>query len=174
MFVSFGRKRLGCIQTGEKTVVTAAIVSMLFVSLFCVGCKKKAPPKAPELESVITNRMNDASYLKALDQNRQTQLAQAAARHVVVTQMQACIKRVKATLKADADEAALKAALAVDREWHVEEQQKWHQIPKVYLGNHLQYHTHIELMAQTLLLHNHLLLHPHLEGKKNNTYVKPI
>ena len=48
---------------------------------------------------------------------RDEQAVKAGERTVIVTQMQACIERVKATLPKDADEAALKAALAKDDEW---------------------------------------------------------
>lgn len=94
------------------------MVSIAFVCLFAVGCKKKGPVqvKAP-LESVITNRMSDAAYVDSLRKNREEQTVKASERSVVVTQMQACIERVKATLPKDADEATLKAALAQDESW---------------------------------------------------------
>ncbi|MEI7901466.1 MAG: hypothetical protein WCK89_14545 [bacterium] len=92
---------------------------MAFVCLFLAGCKKRPPldAKAPLLESVLTNRMHDAAYLGALKKNREVQTVKAGERNVIVTQMQACIERVKATLPKDADEATLKAALAKDAEW---------------------------------------------------------
>lgn len=93
-------------------------VSIAFVCLFSAGCKKRSPVqvKAP-LESVITNRMNDVAYLSALQKSREAQTVEATKRSVIVTQMQACVERVKATLPKDADEAALKAALAKDEAW---------------------------------------------------------
>jgi len=99
------------------------MVSIVFIGLFSTcfysaGCKKRTPivVKAP-LESVYTNRMNDAAYVGALQTNCAKQTAKAGERSVIVIQMQACIERVKATLPKDADEAALKAALAKDDEW---------------------------------------------------------
>jgi hypothetical protein len=92
---------------------------MVLTCLFSAGCKKKTAQDESEasLESVITNRMNDAAYLEALRKNREEQTAKAGERHVVVTQMQACIERVRATLPKEADDAVLKAALAKDEEW---------------------------------------------------------
>ncbi len=106
------------IHEKQGTLVCWAMVSMAFLCLFPLGCKKRAPivGKAPQ-ESVFTNRMNDAAYVGALQKNRDEQAVKAGERTVIVTQMQACIERVKATLPKDADEAALKAALAKDDEW---------------------------------------------------------
>lgn len=94
------------------------MVSTALLCLFPAGCKKKTPVavKAP-LESVVTNRMNDAAYLGSLRNNREEQKAKAAERNALGAQMQACVARVKATLPQDADEAALKAALAKDEAW---------------------------------------------------------
>lgn len=99
-------------------MVFVAMVSIAFVCLFSTGCKKRVPvaSRAP-LESVFTNRMNDAAYLATLQTNRVAQSAKAGERNVIVSQMQAHIERVKATLPEDADEATLKAALAKDEEW---------------------------------------------------------
>ncbi len=99
-------------------VFGCAMVSMAFVCLLAAGCKKRPPVEvhAP-LASVLTNRMNDAAYLGALKQNRQEQTVKAAERNVIVTQMQAIIARVKGTLPQDADDEALKAALAKDEAW---------------------------------------------------------
>lgn len=106
-----------------------AIVSTVFMTLFASGCKKKAAPEsigpAPKkLESVYTNRMNDAAYVDALRNNRQEQSLEAKERHEVAVRIQACQERVKASLPADADEAALKAALARDPEWQKLDAQK--------------------------------------------------
>lgn len=111
---------MDCAHDRVGTVALWVIVSMAFVCLFSSGCKKKrvpAVPKAP-LASVYTNRMNDAVYLGALQTNRLEQSLKAGERSVIVTQMLAYSERVKATLPKDADEAALKAALAKDEGWH--------------------------------------------------------
>ena len=111
------------------------IVSMVFACLFSSGCKKRAPvvavvDKAP-LESVVTNRMSDVAYLGDLKKNRAQQTAKAAERSVIVAQMEACIARTKATLPKDADEAALKAALAKDEGWRKLEAQNAQAIEEI-------------------------------------------
>lgn len=98
-----------------------AIVSISFMVFFAAGCKKKVETQGalPEkkLESVFTNRMNDAAYVEALRKNRTEQGLLAKERFAVMTQLKACQDRVKAALPANADEAVLKAALARDPEW---------------------------------------------------------
>ena len=109
-------------QSRRTAVVCMAIVSIVFTALFAAGCKKKAAEKivgpAPkQLESVITNRMNDVVYLEVLQSNRVTQSVQANERYRLAAQLKACEERVKAALPAGADEAAVKAAWARDPEW---------------------------------------------------------
>lgn len=97
----------------------AVAVSIVFVCLVAAGCKKKGPPKgsALPLESVVTNRMNDAAYLDGLKKNRAEQTQVAAARAKVTARIDACKARVKAALPAGADEAAFQAALEKDQAW---------------------------------------------------------
>ena len=116
LFLSW--KRMDGIHDRAETMVLWAMVSIAFIGLFSAGCKKRSPAevKAP-LAEVITNRMNDAAYLDTLKNSRDVQMAKAAERNVIVAQMRAYSERVKATLPKDADEAALKAALAKDEGW---------------------------------------------------------
>lgn len=103
------------------TAKTIVVVSISFTVLFAAGCKKKAEvkPDVPErkVESVYTNRMNDATYLDALRKNRSEQGLQAKELSEVMKQLRACQDRVRAALPAKVDAAALKAALAADPEW---------------------------------------------------------
>jgi type IV secretory pathway VirB10-like protein len=119
MFAFLGRKRMGCIQNKIEPAIFAVALSMVFVCLVASGCKKKVKPTVPAapLESVITNRMNDPAYLDTLKKNRDEQTRVANARAGVSKQIEACKARVKASLPEQADEAALKAALAKDQEW---------------------------------------------------------
>jgi PBP1b-binding outer membrane lipoprotein LpoB len=98
-----------------------ATVSIVFMALVAAGCKKKtvAPvvEAKPQLESVYTNRMNDAAYVESLRSNRVAQSVQANERHVLTQQLKVCRERVRAALPADAGEAALTNALARDPEW---------------------------------------------------------
>jgi hypothetical protein len=96
----------------------AVAVSIVFVCLVVAGCKKGSPkgPAVP-LESVVTNRMNDAAYLDRLKKNRAEQTQVAAARAKVTAGIDACKARVKEALPADADEAAFQAALEKDQAW---------------------------------------------------------
>lgn len=103
-------------------MVCMAVVSTVFMTLFAAGCKKKVVensigPAPKKLESVYTNRMNDAAYVEALHSNRVTQSVQAKERHALAALIKACEERVKAALPPGADEAAFKAALARDPEW---------------------------------------------------------
>jgi Skp family chaperone for outer membrane proteins len=105
----------------HRTPITTygLVVSIALVCLLSAGCKKRTPVtavKAP-LESVITNRMNDAAYVETLRQNRKEQADKALERSAITAQMQACGERVKATLPKGAGEDALKAALAKDEAW---------------------------------------------------------
>lgn len=116
LFLSW--KRRGCHAHRAPITTYGFMVSMALVCLFSAGCKKRTPAtgKAP-LASVITNRMNDAAYVGTLKQNREEQAEKALERNAITALMQACGERVKATLPKDADEAALKAALAKDEAW---------------------------------------------------------
>jgi len=104
-----------------NAMIGVVIVSTVIVGLMCAGCKKRsvspAPSAAPELEPVVTNRMSDVSYIKALDQVRKAQLAKATERSAIVDKMKSHLERVRASLPAGADDAAVKAALAKDGEW---------------------------------------------------------
>lgn len=122
MFVILGCNRMWNAQSSRTAVVCMAIVSIVFAALFTAGCKKKVVensvgPAPKKLESVITNRMNDAAYLGSLHSNRVAQSVQANERQRLAVQIQACEERVKAALPAGSDEAAIKAAWARDPEW---------------------------------------------------------
>jgi len=102
----------------------ARIVSMLFVCVLAVaaGCKRRAGQgeekgAEPALETVITNRMQDPAYVKALVENRREQTQAAAARAVVVEKMEAMIAEVRASLPPGADDEAVKKELAKRPEW---------------------------------------------------------
>ena len=118
MFVFLGCNRMWSGASKYSAMVCMAIVSIVFAGLISSGCKKTAEPKLePKLEPVFTNRMNDVAYLETLKESRTVQGEQARARQSVSRQMKACEARVKATLPAGADAAALKAKLAGDPEW---------------------------------------------------------
>ncbi len=104
----------------------ARTVSMLFVCLLTVmaGCKRRAgqgegqgQSTEPVLETVITNRMQDPVYVKALVESRREQTQAAAARSVVVEKMEAMIAEARASLPPGADDEAVKKELAKRPEW---------------------------------------------------------
>lgn len=111
---------MGCLEKKAEIAVRWAAVSMAFVCLVVAGCKRKAvvtqASPAPLL-SVITNRMNDATYVNALQANRSEQSNKAKQQVDVSRQLQVCVRRVQATLATGADESVLKAALSNDQEW---------------------------------------------------------
>lgn len=115
--------RVGCVAQKTEAVLCAVSVSMLFVCCLVLfsGCKRrKAPEKevaAPALEVVVTNRMDDSAYRKALSDNQLAQTQLAAERSVVVDQMKKLIAEARAGLPADADDEAVKAELAKHSEW---------------------------------------------------------
>ena len=121
MSLFFCMERTCWARNWAMKVVCGAMVSMAFVCLFSCGCKKKvkppAVPAAPVLELVLTNRLNDTAYLGALQKNRDEQMVKARARYEIAQQVKASVERVKATLPKEADEAAVKDALAKDAEW---------------------------------------------------------
>jgi hypothetical protein len=102
---------------------------MLFASCVAVlsGCKRRQAPEgetpSPALEVVITNRMQDPVYRKALDDNRREQTRQAAERHVVVSQMEKLIAEARAALPPGADDEAVKAELEKRPEWKALEEE---------------------------------------------------
>lgn len=113
-----------CLKKEIVTAVYGTAVSMVFVCLLAAGCGKRTEGEATEttgsgLERVVTNRMQDATYRKALDQNRQEQSQKAFERNEIVKKMEACISRARATLPAGADDKAVKAVLEKDPEWKV-------------------------------------------------------
>ncbi len=110
---------MGCIRRGIGFGVLAAAVSIVFVCFWSVGCKRKPAVSGPAvpLESVITNRANDAAYLDTLKKNRADQTKIAAQRAEVSRKMDACRERVRSSLPAEAEEAAINAALEKDQEW---------------------------------------------------------
>ena len=105
----------------------ARTVSMLFVCMLTVmaGCKRRAgqgegqgeQSTEPVLETVITNRMQDPVYVKALVESRREQTQAAAARSVVVEKMEAMIAEARASLPPGADDEAVKKELAKRPEW---------------------------------------------------------
>ena len=103
----------------------ARTVSMLFMCVLAVaaGCKRRADKGLGEqsaesaLEAVITNRMQDPAYVKALVESRREQTQAAAARSVVVEKMEAMIAEVRASLPPGADDEAVKKELAKRPEW---------------------------------------------------------
>lgn len=121
MFNIRREKRMGCIHDRADGAWKRVVVSTVLLCLFSAGCKKKAvppaAPAAPALESVITNRLNDAAYLEALQKNREEQKGIARARYEIAQQLKVCVERVKATLPKEADEATLKEALSKDETW---------------------------------------------------------
>ena len=124
-------KLRSCVMSKRVAMVCMAIVSMAFIGVLAPGCKKRAMPAeapsaaaaAPRLESVVTNRMLDAAYRKALDRNRQEQGKAALARHQIVEKMEALVAQARAALPAGADNAAVKAELAKNPEWQALEAQ---------------------------------------------------
>ena len=95
----------------------------VFVALLMVvmtsGCRRRAQlvePVAAKPE-VITNRMADATYVRALKENQVWQRQKAQERNKIVAQMQVLLEKAKATLPADANNEALKAELAKDPAW---------------------------------------------------------
>ena len=120
MIIFFEGKRLGLKQHLVHTMIGTIVVSTVFSCLFLAGCKKRARPQkeAPVvLESVYTNRANDAVYIESLDQNRRVQIAKAKGIRAAMDEMNAYRERVKVALPAGSDEAALSAALAKDETW---------------------------------------------------------
>jgi hypothetical protein len=116
----FEGKRLGLKQHLVHTMIGAIVVSTVFSCLLSLGCKKRARPQkeAPAaLESVYTNRADDAAYMASLDQNRRMQVAKAKGIREAMAEMNAYRERVKASLPAGSDEAVLLAALAKDEAW---------------------------------------------------------
>jgi len=99
------------------TLVLWTMVSMVFVCFWGAGCKKRSGGGKGSVQSVITNRMDDAAYRKTLDENRKVQTAKAGERSVVVEQMKALVEQAKAKLPAGADDEAVKAFLAKDEAW---------------------------------------------------------
>ena len=113
-----------CVANRFGWMVRVTILSMAFISLLMAGCKKRtAAEAAPSvskgagLESVITNRMQDPTYRKALDLNRLEQGKKASKRNKIVEKMEPMIAKARASLPAGADEAAVKAELAKNPEW---------------------------------------------------------
>ena len=120
MIIFFDGKRLEFKRHLVHTVIGVIVVSTVFSCLFLVGCKKRARPQkeAPVvLENVYTNRADDAAYLESLDQNRRVQIVKAKGIRAATDEMKAYKVRIKATLPAGSDEAALLAALAKDEAW---------------------------------------------------------
>ena len=123
-------KHRSCVINKRATVVSMTIVSMVFMGFLLNGCKKRTVPAeslsasaASRLESVVTNRMKDATYRKALDQNRQEQGKAAFARNQIVEKMEALVAQARAALPAGADSEAVKAELAKNPEWQALEAQ---------------------------------------------------
>ena len=123
-------KQKNCVVNKRATMVCMTTVSMVFMVFLLVGCKKRTVPAetpsvsaAPRLESVVTNRMKDATYRKALDQNRQEQGKAAFARNQIVEKMEALVAQARAALPAGADSEAVKAELAKNPEWQALEAQ---------------------------------------------------
>lgn len=109
-----------CKSKPRLPIAVAIAMSMVLIGLFSNGCKRREKPvvQAPAvLERVYTNRNNNAVYVDSLKQNFKTQLSKAAIRREAAAQVAAYKEKVKATLAAGADDAALERALAADKEW---------------------------------------------------------
>jgi len=120
MAVFFGCKRVNYTLKLANAVTVSVAVSMAFLCLFAVGCKKRAKPVEPapaELKSVFTNRMDNAVYVGSLKTNHHAQMLQAIEVRTVETEIKAYRERAKAGLPAGADDAALEGALAKDDGW---------------------------------------------------------
>ena len=115
------------ISVVKKTICaeSARTVSMLFVCMLvaAAGCKRRSGQEgqgqsaARSPEVVVTNRMQDPVYVKALDASRRAQNQAASARAPVVAKMEAMIAEVRASLPAGADNQAVKNELAKRPEW---------------------------------------------------------
>lgn len=121
-----------------RIAVCVTGMSMVFVSLLVAGCKKRAVPEsvaagapAPDLRSVVTNRMLDPAYRKALDQNRQEQGKKASERNRIVEKMTGLIAKTRTLLPAGADDATVKAELAKNPEWQALEAQNARMIGEI-------------------------------------------
>jgi hypothetical protein len=106
----------------------AAGVSMLFVCCAATlsGCKRRqagGAAAAPVLETVITNRMEDPVYRKALEDNQLEQTRQAAERSVVVDRMKVLIAEARAALPAGTDDETVRAELEKRPEWKMLEEE---------------------------------------------------
>lgn len=111
---SYAKKR------GWKPLSAALHCVLLSTVIFCglvCGCRRSVRPVEPELAQVVTNRMQDAAYVRALHENSTRQMAGARARNHLAARQKACAERVKASLAEGADDEALKAALQKDAEW---------------------------------------------------------
>ncbi len=117
-------KNGNCVANRFGSVVRLTAVSMVFFSLLLAGCKKRTVPdvspsvsKGAGVESVVTNRMQDAAYRKALDLNRLEQGKKASERNKIVGKMEQMIAKARASLPTGADDVAVKAELAKNPEW---------------------------------------------------------
>ncbi len=131
-------KRRFCVERKFRTVVRVAAVSMVFICVLLAGCKKRSAPgvvpsvsKNAGVESVVTNRMQDPTYRKALDLNRLEQGRKAAERNKIVEKMEQMIAKARATLPAGADNEAVKAELAKNPEWVELEKQNAHMLAEL-------------------------------------------
>ena len=115
------------ISVVKKTICaeSARTVSILFVCMIlaAAGCKRRSGQEgqgqsaARSPEVVVTNRMQDPVYVKALDASRRAQNQAASARAPVVAKMEAMIAEVRASLPPGADNQAVKDELAKRPEW---------------------------------------------------------
>ncbi|MFA7174725.1 MAG: hypothetical protein WC340_15185 [Kiritimatiellia bacterium] len=111
---SFSHKRVRCLLM----FCVALVLSMV---LSGCGCGRKKKPTEVELTPhgipVAVSRMNDKSYLEALNQHREGQKVIAKDRAALAAKLKACAERVKAGLASDVSEEDFKAALEKDEEW---------------------------------------------------------
>ena len=93
------------------------LLSTVVLCVLACGCRRRVQPVVPEVAQVVTNRMQDAAYVRALRENSTRQMSGARARELVAARQKVCAERVKASLAEGADDEVLKAALQKDAEW---------------------------------------------------------
>lgn len=119
MMVVFDSKQKTFPGSASIVVKRTFVVSILFAGVGLLGCKKesKVSPVAPAIESVYTNRAHDAAYIQSLRQSFSNQLTRATEVQQATRDLQAYEEKIKASLPANSDAAALKQALSKDEVW---------------------------------------------------------
>lgn len=118
MSVFLGMSLKKNVAKGMRLAGSVVFLSIVFVCLAGIGCKRKAAPVVePELPHVFTNRMADVTYVEALKENMGVQRQWAGERSEVVEKMTAMIERTRAALPEGASDEAVKAELDKSAEW---------------------------------------------------------